>query len=158
MPSILYFCPNGIIYETSAHTRADIAKLVGNHTLESLTSADHQFDFWFTPSTLQCHRVASRTATEMLLATTRFSAKTVPLLRGGVVVASHDSEGALQGLTRRQMDLLSLRNQQLPRREQWVLGRRIARDRRDERRNLATLTTISASGRYRPDQSPGHCR
>ena len=157
MHSVLYFCPNGIIYEARARRRLDIATLVGDPKLECLTSADHQFDFWFTPSVLQCHRVASRTATEMLLATTRFSAKTVPLLRGGVVVASHDADGEFEGLTRRQKDLLALKIQRLPRRAQWTLGRRIARDRRAQRRNLA-VAAISASGRYRPDQSPGHCR
>ncbi|GAC1404148.1 MAG: hypothetical protein NVS4B6_11990 [Mycobacterium sp.] len=74
MNSVLYFCPNGIIYETRASTKADIAQLVHDDSLETLTSTDRQFDFWFTPSIRQCHRIANRPATEMLLATTQFTA------------------------------------------------------------------------------------
>ena len=48
----------------------------------------------------------NRSATEMLLATTRFTAKTVPLLRGGVVVATHDAAGELDGLSWQQLELL----------------------------------------------------
>ena len=144
MNSVLYFCPNGVIYETRVSSKDDIAILVRNDSLESLTSADRQFDFWFTPSTRQCHRMTNRCATEMLLATTRFTAKTVPLLRGGVVLASHDGEGELDGLSCKQLDLLALRNHSLTRHEHWVLDRRIARGRRDERRSLAAreATTV----------------
>jgi hypothetical protein len=38
-----------------AYTAADIAALVYDFALESLTSAERQFDFWFTPSTRRCH-------------------------------------------------------------------------------------------------------
>ena len=84
MNTVLYFSPDGPVYETRAYSRADIAELVQNYGLESLTSADRRFDFWFTPSTRQCTHKINRSATEMLLATTGFNAKTVPLLRGGV--------------------------------------------------------------------------
>ena len=84
MNTVLYFSPDDVVYETRAYTNSDIAELVHNYGLESLTSADRQFDFWFTPTTRRCRRKVNRSATELLLATTQFTAKTVPLLRGGV--------------------------------------------------------------------------
>ena len=79
MNTVLYFSPKGVVYETRAYSNADITELVQDCGLRiSLTSADRQFDFWFTPSTRQCRRKVNRSATEMLLATTRFTAKTVP--------------------------------------------------------------------------------
>lgn len=103
MNTVLYFSPNDVAYETRAYSKADIAELVNDHGLESLTSTDRQFDFWFTPSTRRCQRRPNRCATELLLATTRFTAKTVPMLRGAVVVATHDSEGDLDGLSWQQL-------------------------------------------------------
>ena len=104
MNTVLYFSPNGVVYETHAYSSADIAELIHDCGLESLTSSDRQFDFWFTPSTRRCPRKVNRSATEMLLATTRCTAKTVPLLRGGVVVATHDAAGELDGLSWQQLD------------------------------------------------------
>jgi len=136
MNAVLYFSPNGVVYETRAYSNADIAELVDNYGLESLTSTDRQFDFWFTPSTRACRRKVNRSATEMLLATTRFTAKTVPLLRGGVVVATHDSAGELDGLSWQQLDRLIQNSFTLTRRDDRVLGRRITRDERRQQRNL----------------------
>ena len=136
MNTVLYFSPNGVVYETRAYSKADIAELVDDYGLESLTSTDRQFDFWFTPSTRACRRKVNRSATEMLLATTRFTAKTVPLLRGGVVVATHDSAGKLDGLSWQQLDRLIQNSFTLTRRDDRVLGRRITRDERRQQRNL----------------------
>ena len=135
MNTVLYISPDGVIYETRAYSKADIAELVHNCGLESLTSADRQFDFWFTTSTRRRHRRANRSATEMLLTTTRFNPKTVPMLRGGVVVATHDADGELDGLSWQQLEVLARRNRSLTRREERALGRRIARD--DRRRKRA---------------------
>ena len=132
MNTVLYFSPNDVVYETRAYTNADIAELVHHYGLESLTSADRQFDFWFTPTTRRCRRKVNRSATELLLATTQFTAKTVPLLRGAVVVATHDSAGDLDGLSWQQLDLLIQRSCTLTRRDDRVLGRRIARDTRHQ--------------------------
>jgi hypothetical protein len=128
MHRVLYFSPDGVIYVARAHTKADIAALVYDFALESLTSADRQFDFWCTTSTRPCHRHVNRCATEMFLATTGFTADTVPLFRGAVVVATHDSDGGLDGLSWQQLDLLAERNRSLTRRDGRVLGRRISRD------------------------------
>ena len=136
MDTVLYFSPGGVVYETRAYSSADIAELVHDFGLESLTSADRQFDFWFTPTTRRCRRKVNLSATEMLLATTRFTAKTVPLLRGGVVVATHDSAGELDGLSCQQLDLLIQNSCTLTPRDDRVLSRRITRDERRLRRNL----------------------
>jgi hypothetical protein len=145
MNTVLYFSPNGVVYETHAYSGADIAELVHDCGLESLTSVDRQFDFWFTPSTRRCRRNVNRSATEMLLATTRFTAKTVPLLRGGVVVATHDSAGELDGLSWQQLDLLIQNSCTLTTRDDRVLNRRTRRDEGRQRRNL--VATDAATGR-----------
>jgi hypothetical protein len=99
-----------------------------------LTSADGQFDFWFTPSTRRCQRRPNQVATELLLATTTFTAKTVPLLRGCVVVATHDADGDLDGLSWQQLDLLALKLRSLTQREEKLLTRRVVRENRRQRR------------------------
>jgi hypothetical protein len=139
MNTVLYFSPNGVAYETRAFTRADISELVTDQGLESLTSADRQFDFWFAPTTRGCQRRVNRSATEMLLATTRFNAKSVPLLRGAVVVATHDSEGELDGLSWQQLDLLARRLNTVSRRDIRALTHRIGHDidRRQKTRTAA---------------------
>ncbi|WIM88026.1 hypothetical protein PT015_00370 [Candidatus Mycobacterium wuenschmannii] len=145
MNTILYFNPDGVVYETRAYSNADIVALVHDYGLESLTSADRQFDFWFTPSTRRCRRKINRNATEMLLATTDFTAKTVPLLYGAVVVATHDSVGDLDGLSWKQLDLLSKRGATLTRRDDRILNRRI---KRDAQRMESQATANVVTGRY----------
>jgi hypothetical protein len=151
MNTVLYFSPNGVVYETRAYSNADIAELVDDYGLESLTSTDRQFDFWFTPSTRACRRKVNRSATEMLLATTRFTAKTVPLLRGGVVVATHNSAGELDGLSWQQLELLIQNSCTLTRRDDRVLSRRITRD---ERRQQGNLVAEDAATGVRLGQHP----
>ena len=118
--------------------------------MESLSSADRQFDFWFTPSTRRCRRNVNRSATELLLATTRFTAKTVPLLRGAVVVATHDSSGDLDGLSWQQLELLVQHSRGLTRRDDRILQRRIKRDVRRLQREPATANVVT--GRYVPQR------
>jgi len=147
MNTVLYFSPDGVVYETRAYTNADIVELIHDCGLESLTSADRQFDFWFTPTTRRCQRKVNRDATKMLLATTRFTAKTVPLLHGGVVVATHDSDGDLDGLSWQQLDLLIQRSRTLTRSDDRVVSRRIRRDeRRKQGKPAAANATTSPSG------------
>ena len=149
MNTVLYCSANGAIYETRAYTKADIDQLVHSQGLQCLTSADGQFDFWFSPSTRKCQRRVNRPATELLLATTSFGAKSVPLLRGGVVIATHDSDGELDGLSWQQLDLLAERNHSVSKRDERVLTRRITRDgRRQVRRDdAATLPTRETTPR-----------
>lgn len=137
MNTVLYFTATGIAYETRAYTSADIAQLVSDQGLQSLTSTDRQFDFWFAPSTRHCQRTANRVATELLLATTTFTPKTVPLLRGAVVIATHDADGDLDGLSWQQLDRLSRASEALTARDDRVLRRRIARDARGQVRAAA---------------------
>ena len=151
MNTILYFSPNGVVFETRAYTKADIAQLVHDQGLQCLTSADRQFDFWFTPSMRRCQRRANQSATELLLATTTFTAKTVPMLRGCVVVATHDADGDLDGLSWQQLDLLVRRSRSLTKRDERVLSRRIVRGDRRQRRNAeaAQATPFAARDRAR---------
>jgi hypothetical protein len=142
MNTVLYFSPSGAIYETSAYTATDIAELIDDHGLQSLSSADRQFDFWFAPSTLRCQQRINAAATEMLLATSDFTARTVPLLRGCVVVATHDSEGDLDGLSWQQLDALARASRLLSKRDERVLARRMARDERRQQRSTDTTAPV----------------
>jgi hypothetical protein len=150
MNTVFHFSPDGVVYETHAYSNADIAELVHDCGLESLTSADQQFDFWFTPSTRRCRRQANRSATEMFLATTSSTAKRVPLLRGGVVVNTHDSAGELDGLSWQQLDLLIQNSCTLTRRDDRVLSRQITHHERRQQRNLvaADATTGRHQGQH----------
>ena len=134
MNTVLYFSATGAAYETRAYTKVDIDQLVQDQGLQCFSSADWQFDFWFGPSTRRCQRRVNRSATELLLATTNFTAKTVPLLRGGIVVATHNGDGDLDGLSWQQLDLLAQRKKSLSRRDERVLDRRYQDDERRQRR------------------------
>jgi len=129
MNTVLYLSASGATYETDAYTPADITRLVRGHGLQSLTSTDRQFDFWFSPALLHCQRRTNRVATELLLATTGFTPKDVPLLRGAVVIATHDTDGELDGLSWQQLDTLVARHHALTKRDRKRLRRRIGRDR-----------------------------
>lgn len=130
MNTVLYLSANGAVYETRAYTQADITQLVHDQSLQCLTSADRQFDFWFSPAPRGCQRRINRTATELLMATTTFTARSVPLLRGTIVVATHDADGDLDGLSWMQLDLLAHRNRAVGARDERIINRRIARDER----------------------------
>lgn len=143
MNTVLYFSTNGTVYETRAYTTADIDQLVEDQGLQSLTSADRQFDFWFSPSTQRCQRRPNRKATELFLATSTFTAKTVPLLRGGVVVATHDEDGELDGLSWQQLDLLVHRRRALKKRDERALLRRITREERKQQPKVPNLAPVS---------------
>lgn len=150
MNTVLYFSATGDVYETRAYSTADIDQLVEDHGLQCLTSADRQFDFWFSPSTQRCQRRPNRKATELLLATTTLTAKTVPLLRGCVVVATHDENGELDGLSWQQLDLLVEKRRSLSRRDERVLNRRLLRDERAQQRNTPPATPAVSCARPRP--------
>ncbi len=145
MNTVLYFSATGAVYETRAYSKADIDQLVHEQGLQCLTSADRQFDFWFSPSTRGCQRRANQSATELLLLTTTFTAKTVPLLRGCVVVATHDSDGDLDGLSWQQLELLAQRNRSLSKRDERVLNRRIVRDGPRQRRHVEAVPPVPVS-------------
>jgi hypothetical protein len=132
MLQTLHASPNGNLYRVDLDGFADIADIIHEDRLESLTSTDCSIDFWLTTSLHLNHRRVNRTATELLLATTRFSAREVPLLRGDIVLASHESDGSLAGLTDAQIHWLV--DIAPTRRDEWVLARRFSDDERRQRR------------------------
>ncbi|MCX2712847.1 hypothetical protein [Mycolicibacterium sp. J2] len=155
MNTVLYFSVNGAVYETRAYTQADITELVHHQGLQSLTSGDRQFDFWFSPTSRRCQRGVNRRATELLLATTSFDAKTVPLLRGAIVVATHDADGDLDGLSWEQLEQLARKNRSVSARDKRILSRRIARDRNRLRR---AGTTAPDQRTAAPQATSSHAR
>ncbi|MGY4710607.1 hypothetical protein ACXDF8_13785 [Mycolicibacterium sp. CBM1] len=144
MNTVLYFSVSGIVYETHAYSKADLAELVEGHELQCLTSTDRQFDFWFSPSASGCQRRVNAIATELLLATTSFTAKNVPLLHGCIVVATHDAQGAIDGLSWQQLDQLAEHNRALTARDERTLARRIAQDKRHEAQRARELQAAFA--------------
>jgi hypothetical protein len=86
-------------------------------------------------------------ATEVLLATTNFTAKSVPLLPGCVVVATHDADGDLDGLSWQQLEHLVRQNRSLTTRELRVLDKRIQRHNRRQARPVrpAAVTPLPAA-------------
>lgn len=149
MNTILYFSAQGPVYETRAYTKADVDRLMHDRGLQSLSSADRQFDFCFSSSTPGCQRRVNRRATELLLATTTFNAKTVPLLRGAVVVATHDADGDLDGLSWQQLDLLAARNRSVSARDERILTRRITRELQRARRATPAPAPAPVAARTR---------
>ena len=150
MNTVLYFSANGAVYETRAYSTSDIDQLIQDQGLQCFTSADKQFDFWFSSSAAGCQRRTNRQATEMLMATTSFTARTVPLLRGAVVVATHDPDGDLDGLSWQQLGLLAEKNSAVTAREERVLNRRIYRNAHRERPAIARPAAARTSTQRTP--------
>jgi hypothetical protein len=135
MIRVLHASHNGELYKRSVMDVDEIASLVRESHLETLTSADGQIDFWFTPSTHPARWRVNRTATEILLATTRFNASDVPLLRGIVVVAAHTPAGELASLTDAHMQRLVEARHSTSWWQNHVLSVRYAREQRRQRRS-----------------------
>lgn len=138
MIQVLHASHNGELYKRRVRSVADIADIIRESHLETLTNRSG-IDFWFTPSTHRAHRCVNRKATEMFLATTRFTAANVPLLRGIVVLAAHDGACEPAALDDTQIDTLAETIGSLSWREDLVLSHRIATDQR--RRLRASRTT-----------------
>lgn len=128
MNTILYCSAKGAVYETRAYTKADVDHLIHTQGLQCLTSSDGQFDFWFSPSTQRCQRRVNTKATELLMATSSFTAKSVPLLHGCVVVATHDHDGDLDGLSWQQLELLVAKHSDVKARDARRLAKRALRE------------------------------
>lgn len=113
----------------------DIAAYVGAAQVESIstTSRFGHLDFWFHP-TGQASRDVNRPATELLLAATPSTVKNVPLLRGRIVVSSHDEFGGPTSLTRQQITKMALHKNRVL--DQWLLDLRYVVDARSLRRRL----------------------
>lgn len=146
---------NEELYRIEPWSVADIAGLVRGNRLQVLTSTDGTLDFWFAH---QPWLRLNRQATELLLATTRFTAHEVPLLRGDIVIAAHDSTGQPTSLTDTQMSRLI--NSEPSRREERILHRRFDRDLRAQRRTRAAAEAAArnsllarAFGRTHPGRS-----
>ncbi|MCH9729737.1 MAG: hypothetical protein K0U84_08705 [Actinomycetia bacterium] len=120
---VLYARADGSLCLTTARSGEDVAALVGDQHPEILTSADGMFDFWF--SARAWHHDINHVATEILFAQTDFAARTVPLLRGNVVMCTRDRGGSPSGITDAQLECLS---EGARGRDRRVLGLRCARE------------------------------
>lgn len=146
MIQVLHASHNGELYKRRVRSVDDIADVIRETNLETLTNRSG-IDFWFTPSIHRAHQRINRKATEILLATTRFTAANVPLLRGIVVLTAHDDAGELAALTDSQIDTLADTIGSLSWRQELVLSRRIATD---QRRQVRASRTTSRTEAARP--------
>ena len=137
MNTVLYFSANGAVFETDAFGKADLDQLIQGRQLQRLTSANGQFDFWFSPTTQRCQRRVNTKATELLMATSSFTAKSVPLLHGAVVVATHDHDGDLDGLSWQQLELLVEKGGAVSARSARRLGKRVLKEESGRQRRTA---------------------
>jgi len=126
----LHLSHNGSLYLARLHGEADVADLVRDHRLETITSADGRFVVWFTSQ--RTIGLINRRAVTLLLAATNLAAREVPLLLGNVVVTGRDTSGELADLTDGQVRWLV--DLELGALDEWVLGRRFARYRREQQR------------------------
>ena len=67
-----------------------------------------RLDFWFSRWPGQDPRAVNRPATELFMYTAKLRPSTVPLLRGRVMIVSHDADGGLAGLTNDQIHAIAL--------------------------------------------------
>lgn len=144
---VFHAAQNGESYRKTISSMDDVYRLVGEipPRFDSFTSSDGQYVFWLTSA--HPSRPVNLTATALLLATSGFTPRNTPLLRGDVAITSSQS-GQLAGLSQDQFDALcgiALSNHQ-----QWQLtwrlsldGRRQRRRRRNQpTRSVATLTDL----------------
>lgn len=129
MKQILLASHNESLYQLRVLSELDVADLVRVDRPKVLSSTDGAIDFWFAHEP----RVAvNYGATEMLLASTRFTAHDVPLLRGDVVIAAHDATGNLAGLN--DIQIKTLLTTDPSRQDTRILARRFSSDRTAQRR------------------------
>lgn len=134
---------NEQLYKAEISGVADIADLVRDNRLQCLSSTDGTIDYWFSRTDRRVH--VNLRATQLLLATTRFTAREVPLLRGTILIAGHDSAGNLASLSDQQFTRLI--NTEPSWRDNVVLARRFNRDVRATRRARATKPTAAPGAR-----------
>jgi len=127
---VLHASHNTQLYSVSLPGAAAIADLVRDSMIDTLNAGE--FDFWLASSIRPGHRTVNRTATEMFLNLTGFSAATVPLLCGNVVITTHGCDGQAAGLTRGQIVYL-VGKREVAWRADRILSRRCARVERHRR-------------------------
>lgn len=142
---------NGTLYVVDLRPPDGIVELVRDTNLETCTTAD-RIVFWFTRSTNRAFMFPNVMATELLLATTEFTARDVPILRGNIVITGRDGAGEPAALTTHQFDML--KNPLLSNRQKHTLQRRFARDLRQQRRQAIAENAAAVREAQRPWTDP----
>ncbi|QFS94603.1 hypothetical protein FIV07_27910 (plasmid) [Mycobacterium sp. THAF192] len=142
----LYASHNQILYQAEIFTLDHIAELSrGGSRIETLTSTEHAVVFWFNTHD-HCRQIqarANRRATALLLATTNFTARNVPLLRGDVVLTGRDADGNPADLTDTQIDRLI--HAETPWLDDLYLSRRLNHDRRCQLRQARRVRALQST-------------
>jgi hypothetical protein len=122
MYSALLVPPGGDVREITVYSPDAIAAILRDPHVDCLASDDGLIDFWFRLSIPTRYR-PNRQATEFLLVNSSFTAKTVPLLYGSVIICSRNVEGRLMGLTAEDHQQLQCSSWPSRRRLQWRFAR-----------------------------------
>lgn len=112
-----------------------IAAILRDPHVDCLSSDDGRIDFWFRSAIPTRYR-PNRQATEFLLVNSGFTATTVPLLYGSVIICSRTIEGRLMDLTAEDHPQLRCCSWPARHRLQW----RFARARRHAHPTISTPT------------------
>lgn len=123
---------NQRIYTLTIRSVCDIADTIRDAHIEALPAG--HYDFWVTPSLRPGHRLLNRPATRMLLKVGLFTARTVPLLRGVVVVTGRDHNGHIHSLSDQQISQLASAVHERAHPADWMLNRRLRSTERADRR------------------------
>lgn len=138
----LFASHNEKVYRLTVGSVDDIADAIRGEYLETIPAGP--FDFWLTPSLHPGHRKLNHAATKILLGASTFTGRSVPLMRGRVVVTARDQWGHLRSLTDEEITWLADFVYGLPHLADWVVERRLERaGRRDRRRSRAERATAN---------------
>lgn len=96
---------NQQIYRLTFDSADDIAEHIRDTHLETIPAG--RFDFWVTPSLRPGNQQLNQPATNILFGTGPFTARSVPLLRGRVVVTAREHDGALRSMSEDEVVLLA---------------------------------------------------
>lgn len=141
----------GDLYLVDIDPPTGIIELVRDTSLETCTTED-RIVFWFTRSTNRAFMLQNAMATELLLATTRFTARDVPILRGNVVITGRDATGHPAELNNHQLQRLT--HSVLSNREKRILTRRFTRDHHTQRRQSIAEQAAATRSAQRPWTAP----
>lgn len=133
--------------------REDLAVHLRSPQIESRSTAGDlgRVAFWFDSQLRPVPHDVNWSATELLLAAGDFHARSVPLLRGRIVLTSFDSNGGLAGLTGQQIRQMVLHPDRCGGR--WILHWRYALDAGAQRRRRKAhrMAQLGAFGDTLPD-------
>jgi hypothetical protein len=137
---------NQQVYRLTFDSADDIADHIRDTHLKTIPAG--RFNFWVTPSLRTGDQQLNQPATKILFGTGPFTARSVPLLRGTVVVTAREHDGALRSMSEDEVMLLANFAYELPwpadLAVEWRLHRAARPQKRRHRAEIATANRLPA--------------